>query len=106
MLLTHDNAYAAPPTFGKSDANNLQFWRQIPQQLVGRGMKAQCRGDQINQRRRRLEWNSRKISVARKIIELQVMLHVPPITGSLQSEVNMLRCFQFQNSQTATARNA
>ncbi len=68
-------------------------------------MKTQGWRYQVNQRRRRLQLDAGKISIARQVILLEVVSHVPPISSGLQSQVNMLRRFQFQDREAAAARD-
>ena len=93
MLLAHDYAHATPPTLGKADAHYFHLGCQITQQFVGGRMKTEGRRCQVNQGSRRLQWHAGKISVARQIAPFQVMPHVPPVTGGLQGQVDMLRRF-------------
>src|SRR6266403_699201 len=69
-------------------------------------METQRRGHQIDERGSRLELYAGKISVARKITPLQVVPHMPPVSGSLKSQVNVLSRFQFQNRHAPTSRDA
>jgi len=106
MLLAHDHTHAAAPALRETNAHDFQFRRKTAQQLIRGRMKAQGRRDEVNQRRCRLQWHAGKISVAREIFALQVMPNVPPVAGGLQSQVNMLSGFQFENGQPPASRDA
>src|SRR6267154_5033151 len=69
-------------------------------------MKTQRRGHQINYRGSCLQLYAGKISIAREITPLQVVPHMPPVSGSLKSQVNVLSCFQFQNRHAAASCDA
>src|SRR5713101_4874193 len=99
VLLAHDHAHAAAPALRKTDAQDFYLRREIAQQLIRGRMKAQGRRDQVNEWRRRLQLHAGKISVTRKVFTFQVMPHMPPVSGGLQSKVNVLGGFQFENGQ-------
>ena len=69
-------------------------------------MKAQGWRDEVNQRRQCLQRHAGKISIAWQVAPLQVIPHVPPVTGGLQSQADMLGGFQFENGEPAAARDA
>src|SRR6266436_9829196 len=106
VLLAHDYAHAAAPALRKTDAQDFYLRREIAQQLIRGRMKAQGRRDQVNEWRRRLQLHAGKISVTRKVFALPVMPHVPPVAGGLQSQVNVLGGFQFENGQPPASRDA
>ena len=50
LLLAQHDAQAAAPAFGKTHANNLDFRREIIQEIVGCGMESQRRRYEIYER--------------------------------------------------------
>src|SRR6267154_430246 len=97
MLLAHDYSDTAPPALCQAHAHNLHLRSKRAQQFVGSGMKTQRWRHQVDQRGSFLELYAGKISVARQIAPLEVMLHMPPVSGCLKSQVNVLSRFQFEN---------
>src|ERR1700687_5246557 len=75
VLLPHDHAHAAAPALREADAHDFHLRREIAQQLIGGGMKAQGRRDEVDQRRKRLQRHAAKISIAWQVAPVQVMPH-------------------------------
>jgi hypothetical protein len=65
----------------------------------------QRRRDQVDQRRRGLQLDSREIAIPGEIALLEMAANAKPIIGRLQREMNVLRGFQFKYGQTSGARN-
>jgi hypothetical protein len=63
-------------------------------------MKAQGRGDEIDERRGRLEFHAGEIAVTGQISESEMMADTVPMVGGLQRQFGIFRSFQFQNGET------
>jgi hypothetical protein len=83
LLLAHNYANAASPAFRQSHANHFDLRRQSFQQNAGHRMETQRGSNQINQRRRFLNFDSRKITLTAKLAKLQMPAHPQPIIRSL-----------------------
>ena len=69
-LLAHYHAESAAPAFSQTHANNREFRREITQEIVRRWMEAQRGGNEIDEWRCLLQFNSRKIAVASDVSAL------------------------------------
>src|SRR5258708_9054133 len=67
-------------------------------------MESQRWRNEIDKRRGLLQFNSRKIAVARDFSALQLPANAQPIVGSLQRQVQMLSGLQFDDRQPSGAR--
>src|ERR1700758_3783845 len=90
ILLSHDYAQAAPPTFRQAHAHDFKLTRQKSQKLVRRRMEAQGWRHKIDNRRNLLQFDAGKIAIARNFSSFQVLPHAQPVIRSLQHQVNVL----------------
>jgi len=97
LLLPHNDAKIAAPTFCETYTSNFHLRRQMAQQCVGSGMKAQGWCDQVDDRGRGLQLDSGEISVPREITLLQVTVNAKLIIRGLQRKVDVFGGFQLQN---------
>ena len=92
-LLTHDDAEAAAPTLCQADARALDLGRKITKKRIRGGMKAQRGSNQVDEGRSSLQFDSGKISVAREISLVEMMVDMKPVARGLQREMNVLAGF-------------
>jgi hypothetical protein len=103
ILLTKHDAETAAPAFGEADADDFHVARKIALKGIGGGMKAEGGRDQINKRRRGLEFDAREIAVAR---EVSLRLMPANAVRGLEGEIDVFGGFEFQNGEAAAARDA
>ena len=83
VSLTEDYLQSPPPIFIQTNPRDLNLRREVFQECVCRGMKAQPRSDQPYERRPRIKFDARKIAVALKIAFALVAPHSQPIIDCL-----------------------
>ena len=105
-LLAHYNADATAPTFGQSHADYFQLRRKIAQEDIGGGMETQSGSYEIDERRRGLQLDARKIAVTCEIALLEMAADAQPIIRGLQGQMKIFVRFQFENGEMAGARDA
>ena len=105
-LLTKHYAEAAAPAFGEADADDFDVARKVALKDIGGGMKAEGGRDQIDERRRRMQFESREIAVAREVSLRLMPANARPVVGGLEGEIDIFGGLQFQNGEAAAAGDA
>ena len=94
------------PIFAKADPSNLNFRRQIFQQNVRRGMKAQTRRDEPHEWRIGTQLDSREIAESLKISLALVPSDAQPIIHRLQRQLNIFRRLQLDYHEPSAVGHA
>jgi len=81
------------PAFCQTYPDNVQLPRKITKKGVGRRMKVQGWGDQVNDWRRSLKLHAGEITVALEIALLQMAPHAKPIVCRLYRKMDVLAGF-------------
>lgn len=104
--MAHYHPDAVAPTFGQAHADDFEFGREIAQEDVGGGMKAQSRSDEIDEWRSGLQLHAGKISITREVTLFEMAPDTEPIVGCLEWKMEILAGFQFEDGEAASARDA
>jgi hypothetical protein len=89
-LLAHDHAQSPAPAFGKAHARDLKFRREIFQTIIRCRMESQGGRNEIDERRRLLQSDPLKITIALDFAALQVPANAQPIVRCLQRQMDVL----------------
>ena len=89
-LLAYDHAQSPAPAFGKAPARDLKFRREIFQKMVRCRMELQGGRNKIDERRRLLQSDPLKITIASDLSALRLPTNAQPIVRCLQRQMDVL----------------